>query len=318
MAGAWLTAFACAVTTRESFERMVSPAIADLQHETVGRRTGSWQAYAAVWMTLARAVAQDFSDDSITAFDRQTVRRMLNVTTWTFLLLVVVPRVWALAEIGLERRAELMFSISSLPSAVVSVLPVLMLPLATVVAGRRHSRAILLVAGGTALLALGLQAFVVPAVQRVWSAPAIRAVLGIESNGIRGELAVRETVEEYVSSRFTGQPFGPVFLDEPYPERRHVDRVHSAAAIASALAFALCGSALRMRRDWAIVAVTVPVYLLWVWLSTFALVWMSGLGFDPTFRGLLPTVMVFVIGTTAMTLRFVLDRRRLAWGMRSG
>jgi hypothetical protein len=311
MIGDRLAAIGRAVTTTDTFELMVSPSIADLQRERSSTGAPSWRAYAAVWRTLAAAIVEDVGADARATLDRETVRRMLNVTAWTLLLLVVAPRLWALAEIGLARRAEMVFSITSLPSAMASVLPVLMLPLAAVVAGRGHGRTVLLMAGGTALIVLVLDAVVIPTVQRAWTGPAIRQVLGSDVNGIRGKLAVRETVEDYVFSGITGQPFGPVFLDEPYSERQHVSRVRRTAAIVGALAFALCGSALRVRRAWAIVAVTLPAYLFWVWLSVFTLVWMSGLGFHPAFRAWLPTLTVLALGMVAMTLRCALDRRHL-------
>lgn len=89
----------------------------------------------------------------------------------------------------------------------------------------------------------------------------------------------------------------------------------SIATTVAALAFALFGSTLRLRRDWAIVAVTAVVFLGYVWLTSLAVVWMAGLGFHPAFRGWLPTMAVLALGATAMALRFVLDRSHRAHGI---
>lgn len=55
--GAWLTPVARAILHRDSFDLMVSPAIADLQVDP------GMAAYAAVWTSLAGALADDVAGD---------------------------------------------------------------------------------------------------------------------------------------------------------------------------------------------------------------------------------------------------------------
>lgn len=82
MPGYWLTAIARRLTRRDTFERLVSPAIADLQREAargVMARARHYVAFAAVF---ACALARDFRFDLRPAFDASALR---HVWSWTAL-----------------------------------------------------------------------------------------------------------------------------------------------------------------------------------------------------------------------------------------
>jgi hypothetical protein len=68
MPGLWLTRLAHRLLHDDTFEIIVSPAIADLQFEVAAGRA-SLRSYAGVWAALAGALAHDFGGDVHTMLD---------------------------------------------------------------------------------------------------------------------------------------------------------------------------------------------------------------------------------------------------------
>ncbi len=198
MVGERLAAVAKRITCDDTFEQMVYPAIADLQRE---RSSGgaTWRAYAAVWLTMAGAVVDDFRVDARHTFDRQTIRRVLKVCGVVFVLAMMAPRAWFLADGASDRPADLLvLVVLSLPMAITWLLPIATLPIAAILAGRGHGRTILLVALVTVALTPALQAlvqtFVVPQRQSLLTARMADTVQLGDGVAITRGRAERETV----------------------------------------------------------------------------------------------------------------------------
>jgi hypothetical protein len=85
MTGVWLTSLARRILRDETFERLVSPAIADLQCEAAEGPAIRLRHYAALASVLACAMLRDFRLGLGTAFDADTRRRLC---AW--------PAVWCL------------------------------------------------------------------------------------------------------------------------------------------------------------------------------------------------------------------------------
>lgn len=101
MAGSWLASLGKALTRPETFEKLVSPAIADLQREAPGGMVARARHYVALAAVMTCAVARDFRIDLAGAFDAGAARHV-----W------MKAAVWALAFAGLAGwfgvREELM------------------------------------------------------------------------------------------------------------------------------------------------------------------------------------------------------------------
>ena len=74
MRGTWLAAIARRVTRRETFDSLVAPALADLQHESAARRPIG-RHYAAFAIVIATAVFRDFRTDAHLTFSAAQVWR---------------------------------------------------------------------------------------------------------------------------------------------------------------------------------------------------------------------------------------------------
>ena len=74
MPGIWMTRVARHLTRPDTFERLVSPAIADLQTEAAHGWLQRLRHYGALTMVLGCAVARDFTLDVATAFDANSWR----------------------------------------------------------------------------------------------------------------------------------------------------------------------------------------------------------------------------------------------------
>ena len=76
MPGIWITRIARRVTRPDTFEWLVSPAIADLQAEAAHSGTRRWRHYSAFAVVLGYAVLRDFRMDIGIAFDTDAWRRV--------------------------------------------------------------------------------------------------------------------------------------------------------------------------------------------------------------------------------------------------
>jgi hypothetical protein len=76
MPGIWMTRIARQLTRPDTFERLVSPAIADLQTEAAQGGLRRLRHYAALTMVLACAVLRDFRLDLSSAFDADSWRNV--------------------------------------------------------------------------------------------------------------------------------------------------------------------------------------------------------------------------------------------------
>lgn len=78
MPGIWMTRLARRLTRQDTFERLVSPAIADLQSEAAHGWARRLRHYGALTLVLTCAVLRDFRLDMRTAFDADSWR-----TVWS-------------------------------------------------------------------------------------------------------------------------------------------------------------------------------------------------------------------------------------------
>ena len=78
MPGIWMTRFARRLTRQDTFERLISPAIADLQSEAAQGWPRRLRHYSAMMLVLACAILRDFRLDVQTAFDADSWR-----TVWS-------------------------------------------------------------------------------------------------------------------------------------------------------------------------------------------------------------------------------------------
>lgn len=76
MPGIWITRIARRLTCSDTFERLVSPAIADLQAEAAHSWTRRWRHYGAFAVVLGYAVLRDFRCDVGMAFGGDDARRV--------------------------------------------------------------------------------------------------------------------------------------------------------------------------------------------------------------------------------------------------
>jgi hypothetical protein len=83
MPGLWLTRVAQRFTRRDTFERLVSPAIADLQIERDARWGARAGHYFALTAVIACALVRDFRTDVALAFDADARRNIwLRAALW--------------------------------------------------------------------------------------------------------------------------------------------------------------------------------------------------------------------------------------------
>ena len=112
--GRWLAAVGRHVFSPESFERLVEPALADLQLEDTGR-LGAWaDAYATVWIGMLAAC-----DHGIAERARVCVRDNELVTLTALILLHTAHSAWMVVLLlGLDGRVHLKSMIASIFGAV--------------------------------------------------------------------------------------------------------------------------------------------------------------------------------------------------------
>jgi hypothetical protein len=112
--GRWLAAAGRHVFSPESFERLVEPALADLQHEDSGR-FGAWlDAYATVWIGMVAACDQGIAERA-----RVCVRDNELVTLTALILLHTAHSAWMVVLLlGLDGRVHLKNVIASMFGAV--------------------------------------------------------------------------------------------------------------------------------------------------------------------------------------------------------
>jgi len=108
--GRWLAAAGRHVFSPESFERLVEPALADLQHEDSGR-PGVWvDAYATVWIGMLAACDQGIAERA-----RVCIRDNELVTLTGLILLHTAHSAWMVVLLlGLDGRVHLKNMIASM------------------------------------------------------------------------------------------------------------------------------------------------------------------------------------------------------------
>jgi hypothetical protein len=101
--GRWLEAVARRCFAPDAFERLVEPALADLQREE-GGRAGAWvDAYATVWIGMAAAC-----DHGVAARARAMVRDNELLTLTALILLHTAHSAWMVVLLlGLDGRVQL-------------------------------------------------------------------------------------------------------------------------------------------------------------------------------------------------------------------
>jgi hypothetical protein len=74
MRGSWLAKFGRWIARQETFEKMVAPAISDMQVEASFGRLHLWKHYVAIGLVLIHALFQDLHLDSVSAFGAESRR----------------------------------------------------------------------------------------------------------------------------------------------------------------------------------------------------------------------------------------------------
>jgi hypothetical protein len=83
MAGSWLASLGKALARPETFEKPVSPAIADLQREAARGVIARARHYVALAVVMACALARDFGIDLAGAFDARSARHVwMKAALW--------------------------------------------------------------------------------------------------------------------------------------------------------------------------------------------------------------------------------------------
>ena len=93
MSGRWLVKIGKAITRRETFERMMAPAIADMQLEESLGRLHRWKHYGAIGLVLIHSMLHDFRLDASSAFDAEARRlawRRARIWYVGFILLLTI------------------------------------------------------------------------------------------------------------------------------------------------------------------------------------------------------------------------------------
>jgi len=107
--GRWLTAAARHCFSLESFERLVEPALADLQREDSGRVGAYVDAYTTVWVGMAAACDQGIEERA-----RAFVRDNELVTLTALILLHTAHSAWMVVLLlGLDGQVQLKHILAS-------------------------------------------------------------------------------------------------------------------------------------------------------------------------------------------------------------
>jgi hypothetical protein len=116
MAGIWMTRITRRLTRPDTFERLVSPAIADLQTEAAHGRLQRLRHYRALTMVLGCAVLRDFRLDLSMAFDANSWRSIWGrAAAWAMVAAVCN---WAAMYVLTARTLARLDGSPSLESAV--------------------------------------------------------------------------------------------------------------------------------------------------------------------------------------------------------
>jgi hypothetical protein len=89
MTGDRVAAFARRITREATFEQVVSPAVADLQHEASGPGSSRLRGYAGVLRALTGAIVVDVAEDLRVVFGAEA-RRVWPVAAVTMVVALVV------------------------------------------------------------------------------------------------------------------------------------------------------------------------------------------------------------------------------------
>ncbi len=167
MTGDRVAAFARRITREATFEQVVSPAVADLQHEASGPGSSRLRGYAGVLRALTGAIVVDVAEDLRVVFGAEARQRVWPVAAVTMVVALVVRT--AIQWLGAGQDA-LTLALRQ-PDFFAMTLPAMMLPAAAALRRARAARrAVVVLAVLVGLLTAGTWLTVVPAAQRMGAA----------------------------------------------------------------------------------------------------------------------------------------------------
>lgn len=235
-----------------TYDAMVAPAIADLQHEARCGWRGALRGYAGAWRAIAGATLDETARDTVSAFAGLISRKALKPAWWTLLLVTaawmgpIASMIWDYPTSRWPLASLLLPSI--LPLA---VLPALAMA-AHVVASRTSRVRGFVVAGACA--GLVLLTFIDQGVTRVNQAfrNVAAASIGVEHPGAGARELTLAELNRWpdLTFRISGD------VDEVEVVREGHRRV---AFAASCIAYALFGIALCRMRPWKVAAIIATV-----------------------------------------------------------
>ena len=267
MTGNWIALVARRLIREHTFDRTVSPAIADLQFEASDRsRVQRLIGYVSIYRAVIGALAIDIGEDLTRAFNRARSSAW-GAAAILYVLLIALNLIlnWqpmiGSDELGLDALSVILAF--SLPSLAVASLPAVLIPFAVVMTRRgTEARSILIAAGVVSVIVVVASVtLAVPAGRRAdqyrqaafWRARMDTADPPRSLEAIRRELTVEIT--------------------RPDQRRARADRnqflFHSIAARAmGTFAFALIGIGLARKRGWRLLLWAAGAYIVWVVLLT--------------------------------------------------
>ena len=304
MSGDWIALIARRLIREHTYDRTVSPAIADLQFEAPAQsRAQRLIGCISIYRAVAGALAIDIGEDLTRAFNREARTSAWRAAAILYVLLLGLNLFlgWrptlGFNELGLDGVSVILAF--SVPSLLVASLPPVLIPFAVVMM-RRHgvARPILATAAVVSLvMVVASITLAVPAERRAdqyqqaafWRARMDTADPPRSLEAIRRELTVELTRQDQRRAR---------------ADRNRFLYNSIAAKAAGTFGFALIGIGLARRRGWRVHLWACVAYLVWTALITamiggFGWVWFP----RPRPVGLFvwsQTLALYVVGTLAL------------------
>ena len=251
MPGIWMSRVARRLTRPDTFERLVSPAIADLQAEAAQGWLQRLRHYAALTMVLGCAVVRDFRLDLSTAFDADSWRTVWSrAAVWALLAGVCN---WVAMYVLTERMLARLDGPPNLENAVLngvifkSIVPALVggLVVAVYRLKRRNPATLRAVVAASVLFIVATP--IVGAFATAWSAPA------------------REALEQAYR---IGRPDLPAAFMVP-------QKLQALAGMIQTAAFAWLGVALARYRGWPLTFNATTILTIYVVANLYLIQWVS-------------------------------------------
>jgi hypothetical protein len=273
VSGDWIALIARDLIRQHTYERTVSPAIADLQFEAPAQsRTQRLIGYISIYRAVAGAVVIDIGEDLTRAFNREARASAWRAAAilWVLLIGLNVVLNWrpllGMDELGFDGLAVIL--LFSLPSLAVAALPAVLVPFAVVMT-RRHGAARPVLAAAVLVSLVVIVASVtlaVPAGRRAdqyqqaafWRARMDTADPPRSLEAIRHELTVELTRQDQRRAR---------------ADRNRFLYNSIAAKAMGTFAFAFIGIGLARKRGWRMLLWGAGAYVVWIAILAGVIEW---------------------------------------------